>query len=114
MTLITCGECGRQISDRAATCPQCDAPVEVCSRPPSQPLRYKPVRVTVPKSRSVAIVLAVLLGGIGLHKFYLNRPGLGVLYVLFCWTGIPAALGLLEGFVYLIMSDADFHRLYFK
>jgi len=114
MALIACEECGRQISARAATCPQCSAPVKVRRSAPSQLLRYEPVRDRVPKRRSVAIVLAVLLGGIGLHKFYLNRPGLGVLYVLFCWTCIPAALGLLEGFVYLIMSEADFRRLYFK
>ena len=114
MALIACRECGRQISDQAATCPQCGAPVKVRSPAPSQLVRYEPVRDTVPKSRSVAIALAVLLGGIGLHKFYLNRPGLGILYVLFCWTFIPAALGLLEGLVYVILSDADFQRLYFK
>jgi TM2 domain-containing membrane protein YozV len=113
MALIACGKCGRQISNRAAPCPRCGALVAVCSPAPARLVRYEPVRVTVPKSRSVAIVLAVLLGGIGLHKFYLNRPGLGILYVLFCWTLIPAVLGLLEGFVYLILSDADFQRLYY-
>jgi TM2 domain-containing membrane protein YozV len=114
MALMACGACGRQLSARATTCPQCGAPVKVRSPAPSQPVKYEPVRDRVPKSRSVAIALAVLFGGIGLHKFYLNRPGLGVLYVLFCWTLIPAVLGLLEGLVYLILSDADFHRLYFK
>jgi TM2 domain-containing membrane protein YozV len=34
-----------------------------------------PVIVTAPKSRSLAVLLALLLGGIGLHKFYLNSPG---------------------------------------
>ena len=33
MSLITCPECGTQISDRAATCPRCGFPVaQVCSR----------------------------------------------------------------------------------
>lgn len=27
MALITCNECGRQISDRASSCPGCGAPV---------------------------------------------------------------------------------------
>lgn len=28
MALLPCSECGREISDKAAACPQCGAPVE--------------------------------------------------------------------------------------
>jgi len=46
----------------------------------------------------VGVLLAVFLGNFGLHHFYLRRTGLGVLYLLFSWTGIPAILGLIEAF----------------
>ena len=35
-----------------------------------------------PKSRTVALVLCVLLGYFGAHRFYVGRHGLGVLYLL--------------------------------
>ncbi|MFP5277914.1 MAG: NINE protein [Acidobacteriota bacterium] len=46
----------------------------------------------------VGILLALFLGTFGVHHFYLRRMGLGVLYCLFCWTGIPAILGVIECF----------------
>jgi TM2 domain-containing membrane protein YozV len=46
----------------------------------------------------VGILLALFLGGFGIHHFYLRRTGLGILYLCFCWTGIPSLLGLIECF----------------
>ncbi len=46
----------------------------------------------------VGILLALFLGTFGLHHFYLRRMGLGVIYCLFCWTGIPTLLGFIECF----------------
>jgi hypothetical protein len=46
----------------------------------------------------VGILLALFLGGFGVHHFYLRRTGLGILYVCFFWTGIPAILGFIECF----------------
>lgn len=37
MALITCSECGREISDTAAACPGCGAPMEVAARKQPQP-----------------------------------------------------------------------------
>lgn len=45
----------------------------------------------------VYILLAILVGGFGLHKFYEGKAGLGILYLLFCWTGIPSIIALIEG-----------------
>lgn len=46
----------------------------------------------------VGILLALFLGSFGLHHFYLRRTALGVLYLCFFWTGIPAFLGFIECF----------------
>ena len=40
------------------------------------------------KSRTTAAVLAILLGTLGIHKFYLGQKIKGVLYLLFSMTGI--------------------------
>lgn len=48
------------------------------------------------KSVGAAILLALFLGGIGAHKFYLGQSGLGVLYLLFCWTFIPSIIAIGE------------------
>lgn len=64
------------------------------------------------KTKGTAIVLAFLLGGIGVHKFYLGQSGQGVLYLLFCWTLIPAFIAFIEIFMYAFMSDAEFNGRY--
>lgn len=64
------------------------------------------------RSKVTAGVLGILLGGLGAHKFYLGQVGLGILYLLFFWTFIPAIIGLIEGIIYLTMSDEEFARKY--
>ena len=49
------------------------------------------------KNRTLAGVLAILTGTLGIHKFYLGQWKKGLLYLLFFWTGIPMLLSLLEG-----------------
>ena len=46
----------------------------------------------------VGILLALFLGTFGVHHFYLRRTGLGILYIVFFWTGIPSVLGFIECF----------------
>ncbi len=50
------------------------------------------------KDEVVGVILALFLGCFGLHHFYLRRDGLGILYLLFFWTGITAILGFIECF----------------
>ncbi len=50
------------------------------------------------KDEVVGVLLAVFLGCFGIHQFYLHRNGLGTLYLIFSWTGIPAILGLIDCF----------------
>ena len=60
------------------------------------------------KDKTTAGLLAILLGSFGAHRFYLNQPGAGLLFLVFCLTGIPWLIGLIEGIQYLSMSQHDF------
>ena len=57
-------------------------------------------------NKLVYILLAVFLGGFGIHKFYAKRTLSGIFYFLFCWTGIPAIIGLIEA-ILAISKKAD-------
>ena len=52
----------------------------------------------VQKDEVVGVLLALFLGTFGAHHFYLRRNGLGIMYVLFCWTGIPTIASFVECF----------------
>ncbi len=64
------------------------------------------------KNKIAAGLFGILLGGIGIHKFYLGKIGWGIVYLLFCWTGIPSIAGLIEGILYLTASDETFQEKY--
>lgn len=66
------------------------------------------------KSRVAAALLAFFLGGIGAHKFYCGKVGLGFLYLIFFWTWIPSIIALIEGIIYLTgaNTDEEFTRKY--
>ncbi|MEF8900404.1 MAG: TM2 domain-containing protein [Halovenus sp.] len=57
-------------------------------------------------------ILAILLGGLGAHKFYQGNVKLGVIYLCFFWTAIPAVLGLIEGILVLIADDREYAEKY--
>lgn len=50
------------------------------------------------KDEVVGVLLALFLGTFGAHHFYLRRPGLGILYIVFSWTGVPTVIGFVECF----------------
>ena len=52
------------------------------------------------------VLLTFFLGGIGIHKFYSGHIFLGILYLLFCWTGIPSLIAFIE-FIIAICKSAD-------
>lgn len=64
------------------------------------------------KSKTTAVLLAFFLGGLGLHKFYLGKTFQGFLYLIFCWTYIPAIISFIEGIIYLCINDNDFQTKY--
>jgi TM2 domain-containing membrane protein YozV len=105
MALVSCSECGKQISEKAAACPGCGMPMAG-----NVGVNANNVTVSIQKSRGVAVVLALFLGGVGAHKFYVGQLGWGVVYILFCWTFIPAIVGFIEALSYISMSESQFQK----
>ncbi len=102
-----CSECGEIIRAKAEICPKCGVRQ-------SAPLFTVNLGATAPngKNRLATALFALFLGSLGIHKFYLGMTGLGILYLLFCWTGIPGIVGIVEGILLLVMSDEEFVNKY--
>ena len=66
------------------------------------------------KNKVLAGLLGIFLGAFGAHKFYLGRPILGIIYLLFFWTYIPGIIGFVEGIIYLVSNDENFARKHDK
>jgi len=126
-----CPSCGASIDLNAAECKYCGEAIVVEApqyqapqspqapqyqyQAPQAPPVYSPNGVPVAsKSKTTAGLLGIFLGGIGAHKFYLGKIGMGILYLVFCWTYIPVLVGLLEGIIYLTSSDEAFYYKYVR
>ncbi len=48
--------------------------------------------------------MEMILGWLGAHKFYAGRTGTGILYLFFCWTGIPVILAVIDFIVGLFKA----------
>jgi TM2 domain-containing membrane protein YozV len=64
------------------------------------------------KDKLVAALLALFVGGLGIHRFYLGQTVLGIIYLLFFWTMIPAIVALIDAIVWLVMSEEKFNAKY--
>jgi TM2 domain-containing membrane protein YozV len=73
---------------------------------------YQEPARTPEHNKPTAVLLAIFLGGLGAHKFYLGHAAAGILYLIFCWTFIPALLGFIEGLRYLSYSRDEFMEEY--
>lgn len=106
-----CSECAAIINHKAEICPKCG--VRQAHYPAS----------SIPnKDKMVAGFIAIFLGALGIHKFYLNRPLIGILYLFSFTIGslsfhpiLPLFIvisSLVEGIIYFCTSDEDFARKY--
>ena len=62
----------------------------------------------------VACLLGIFLGNIGVNEFYMGNIAGGILSIIFCWTGIPAIVGLVKGITYLCETDEQFESRFNK
>lgn len=83
-------------------------------------MNYNPQQMNTEPTRDklVAGLLAIFLGYLGIHKFYLGytKSGVIMLLVSLLTFGIGAfvmeIIGLIEGILYLTKSDAEFYQTY--
>ena len=116
---VLCPQCGAPAPEGATKCEYCGAAIAQQAQPQQPQQQAQPqqapndYRSTLPiKSKVVAALLAILLGGLGIHKFYLGQTGAGIFYLLFCWTYVPGILALIEGIIILCSSDEAFQEKY--
>lgn len=59
-------------------------------------------------------ILAILLGGFGIHKFILGYSKEGIIQIVltFVTCGIASIIPLIEGIIYLTKSDEEFYQTY--
>ncbi len=62
------------------------------------------------KDKMTAGLLALLIGTLGIHRFYLNQPLLGILYLL--TFGLCFIAPIVDGIVFLTMDDRTFDAKY--
>lgn len=62
------------------------------------------------KDRKTYAILALLLGGIGVHRFYVGQPLFGLLYFVLCWTFIPMLVSIVEAIMWFTRSDEQFQQ----
>jgi len=96
MAMGFCRGCGHALHESAASCFNCGAPQLHARR--------------TQKRKVIAGVLALLLGGLGAHKFYTGAWGWGIVYLVLVWTCLPILAALVEGIRYLTLSQAQFQR----
>ena len=58
------------------------------------------------KSKTLALALCFFLGWCGGHKFYLKKNS-AWMYLLFCWTGIPAIIAIWD-FIVILLCNTDY------
>ncbi|HJZ93540.1 MAG TPA: GYF domain-containing protein [Gemmataceae bacterium] len=84
----------------------------------------------VQSTKMAAGLLAIFLGWLGIHKFYLGYNGAGAIYItitavswilmfiscgiLFFLPMIPSIMALIEGIIYLTKTDRDFYETYMR
>jgi TM2 domain-containing membrane protein YozV len=100
-----CSSCGEVIAKAAEICPKCGVRVQAA------PSGFGETTASG-KNRTTAALFALLVGGLGVHKFYLGQVGLGVAYLLFCWTLIPGLIAFVEAIMLFTMTDEAFAAKY--
>lgn len=93
-----CSSCGSAVNTGVSFCQQCGAPSnyrdQVCSKCGVKLATSKNLSA---KSRIVAGVLGIFLGGFGVHRFYLGYSGIGIIQIIV--TILSCGIGYLWGFI---------------
>ena len=99
-----CKNCGKALEENAKFCPECGA---ATSDQPAAQATVTHTNGTVQgqpeqKSKLVAGLLGIFIGGLGIHNFYLGYTSKAIIdIVLSLFCGIGAIWGLIEGIMIL-------------
>jgi TM2 domain-containing membrane protein YozV len=66
------------------------------------------------KDKNVAGILALFLGWVGIHRFYLGQVGLGILYAVFFWFPLVWLIAFIDAIVLFSMDPDVFNAKYNK
>lgn len=95
-----CYACGAEGDARAEVCPRCGVRQPAVPAPPGA------------KHKGAATLLALTLGGVGAHRFYLGQWKTAAVMLVLCWTFLPAVVGVVDFVRYVLMSDREFAARY--
>lgn len=99
-------------------------PSQDWNTPANDPYPQPPVQ----SKRILAGIMAILFGGLGVHKFIMGYNNEGVILLLITLVSIPLTciiigaftiyipfiIGLIEGIIYLTKTDQEFNETYIK
>lgn len=108
-----CQNCGAETKEKQVICVKCGAELQNETNVPAYA-----------KNKVAAGVLGILLGALGVHKFYLGYINQGFVMLLVTIIGsiltlglaaaVMGTIGLVEGIIYLTKSDKEFYQTYVK
>ncbi len=79
-----------------------------------QPMGQPALPPDVNSKKILCGIMAIILGGFGIHRFILGDTPGGIYRILITLVtcGIASVLWLVEGIIYLTKSDAEFYQTY--
>ena len=77
-----CKFCGEQIDADCVVCPKCGKQIEMLRQDPSQVIINNNGSDYPYKNKIIALLLAIFVGGLGIHRFYVGKIGTGVILLL--------------------------------
>ncbi|MDR0889109.1 MAG: TM2 domain-containing protein [Oscillospiraceae bacterium] len=115
-----CKHCGEKIDYEVIICPKCGKQVEEFKQATAAPqvvinntntntntnANVGVVPGLRPKNKWVSLLLCFFLGFFGAHKFYENKAGMGVLYIL---TAGLFGIGCLVDFITLLFKPNPYY-----
>ena len=106
-----CANCGSQLEDNSEFCPNCGTNQNGGGNP-QQNMNNNINNNSQAKSKLVAGLLGLFLGGWGIHNFYLGYTNKGItqIFVTIFTCGIGSLWGFIEGIMILagnINCDSD-------
>ncbi len=100
-TVQNCPACGSAVGPNDQFCANCGAP----TGNPSQVYQGQVYRSSNQRSKLVAGLLGIFVGGFGIHNFYLGNISIGVIQIIV--TLVTCGLGSLWGFIEGILILCD-------